>query len=506
MSGNDVMAIDVTLLPMVWSVDVEVDDGAPLLVDVSMGGAPGEPGPPSTVPGPPGPSGPQGAQGEPGTPSTVPGPPGAAGAQGAQGVPGTPGATGPQGTAGPQGPQGAAGTGINIKGQVPNVGSLPPTGNSDGDAYVVQDTEDLWIWDTETGTWIDAGPIQGPAGPQGAPGPAGPQGTAGPQGPQGATGAQGVTGFITEPVGTGTFGRVSTGAWQRSVALNGDTMTGGLTVGGDLRANGWLIAAYNTNQTPLPDPLGPAGAYIGWNHTQGGGEVNFYNSYNSGGTSFDWRQVTGVNAEKTLMRLRSDGYLYLSGSGVSYNVPAAGQNFIGFGWTGSAVRAFVDNTPQGDLAFQSWVTNNFAPASGGSYVLKSGDTMIGKLNLSDDGALPMEAVTFQQFTASQTWPWVRTQGGLWGPRDMNVTYTNPYAKTIFISIIVASTSVNDLEVQLLVNGLVIAADTMNRTSTTGGVTTTRSRTLFAAVPAGATYRLNGPTGTGLGIRDWHETQ
>jgi hypothetical protein len=89
---------------------------------------------------------------------------------------------------------------------------------------------------------------------------------------------------------------------------------------------------------------------------------------------------------------------------------------------------------------------------------------------------------------------------------MNVTYTNPYAKTIFISIIVASTSVNDLEVQLLVNGLVIAADTMNRTSTTGGVTTTRSRTLFAAVPAGATYRLNGPTGTGLGIRDWHETQ
>src|SRR4249920_998310 len=60
-------AVDVTLLPMVWSVDVEVDDNAPLLVDVSLGGAPGSPGPPG-LPGPPGP---------PGAASTVPGPPGA---------------------------------------------------------------------------------------------------------------------------------------------------------------------------------------------------------------------------------------------------------------------------------------------------------------------------------------------------------------------------------------------------------------------------------------------
>ena len=118
---------------------------------------------------------------------------GPAGPTGPQGPPGT-GTTGPQGPAGPTGPQGAAGTGINFKGQVATVGALPPTGNSDGDAYVVTATGDMWVWDTETGVWINAGPIQGPPGPPGATGPQGPVGATGLTGPQGATGATGATG------------------------------------------------------------------------------------------------------------------------------------------------------------------------------------------------------------------------------------------------------------------------------------------------------------------------
>ena len=115
---TSLIAVDVTLQPMIWAVDVDIGSGEPVQIDVSTGdvGAPGPPG----AQGPPGADGAPGVPGPPGDDSTVPGPPGA----------------------------------------------------------------------------------QGPAGAQGPPG------------------------FIAEPVGTGTFGRLSTATWQRSVALSGDTMTG----------------------------------------------------------------------------------------------------------------------------------------------------------------------------------------------------------------------------------------------------------------------------------------
>ena len=130
--------------------------------------------------GPPGPPGPAGIPGDDGAPGTA-GPPGA---NGAPGAPGPSGPAGPTGPTGPEGPPGAAGTGINVKGQVPTVGDLPPSGNTEGDAYTVAATGDMWIWD---GTqWINAGPIQGPAGPMGPVGPAGPEGPQGDPGPAGA--------------------------------------------------------------------------------------------------------------------------------------------------------------------------------------------------------------------------------------------------------------------------------------------------------------------------------
>ena len=113
---------------------------------------------------------------------------------GPQGPAGPTGPAGVQGVQGPTGPQGAAGTGINLKGQVPTVGDLPTTGNVEGDAYVVSATSDLWVWDAETATWINAGPIQGPAGPTGATGAQGPTGATGPQGVPGTPGATGATG------------------------------------------------------------------------------------------------------------------------------------------------------------------------------------------------------------------------------------------------------------------------------------------------------------------------
>lgn len=109
--------------------------------------------------------GPPGGQGLPG----ATGPQGQPGATGVAGPAGSQGQPGPQGIQGEPGPQGPAGTGINLKGSVPTEADLPSTGNTNGDGWITEDTGDLWIWDDATGTWINAGPIIGPAGPPGPP-------------------------------------------------------------------------------------------------------------------------------------------------------------------------------------------------------------------------------------------------------------------------------------------------------------------------------------------------
>ena len=172
-----------------------------------------------------GPQGIQGVKGDTGAASTVPGPQGIEGPQGIQGIKGDTGAMGPQGDVGPQGPkgdtgpqgiqgpqgvkgdtgaQGPAGTGMNIQGTVPDVGSLPPTGNDPGDAYVVESTGDVWVWDGDS--WNNAGAIEGPQGPQGVPGEVGPQGPIGPAGPTGPTGPQGPEGIEGPKGDTGAQG------------------------------------------------------------------------------------------------------------------------------------------------------------------------------------------------------------------------------------------------------------------------------------------------------------
>jgi hypothetical protein len=55
----------------------------------------------------------------------------------------------------------------------------------------------MWVWDSQTNSWLDIGKVQGPAGPQGPqgiPGNTGPKGDPGPTGPAGQDGIQGVQG------------------------------------------------------------------------------------------------------------------------------------------------------------------------------------------------------------------------------------------------------------------------------------------------------------------------
>ena len=82
---------------------------------------------------------------------------------------------GPQGDQGAPGEKGEDGTGVNIKGSVETSASLPGTGE-EGDAYVVQDTGNLWVWDSGQNKFVDTGAQI--KGPQGDPGPKGDPGVA----------------------------------------------------------------------------------------------------------------------------------------------------------------------------------------------------------------------------------------------------------------------------------------------------------------------------------------
>lgn len=158
--------------------------------------------------GPEGPTGPDGATGPTGPEVTGPtGPDGATGPTGPAGADGTDGATGPTGPAvtGPTGPEGPQGTSINLVGSVFDFEGLPTSDNTVNDAYYVENTGDIYVWDGAQ--WVNVGPLQGPTGPTGAAGATGPTGAdstvEGPTGPTGPAGADSTVEGPTGPTGPG---------------------------------------------------------------------------------------------------------------------------------------------------------------------------------------------------------------------------------------------------------------------------------------------------------------
>lgn len=81
------------------------------------------------------------------------------------------------GPTGPAGPVGPAGPGISFRGQLATEADLPASGAAEGDAYLVQASDALVIWDGSS--WVDGGSIQGPQGIPGPQGAVGPEGLAG---------------------------------------------------------------------------------------------------------------------------------------------------------------------------------------------------------------------------------------------------------------------------------------------------------------------------------------
>jgi len=136
------------------------------------------------------------------------------------------------GPTGAQGATGPAGRSITIKGTLPNVASLPATGNTAGDGYIINGS--LYVWDgTE---WNNVGTIQGPTGPSGPAGATGPTGYTGATGVAGPTGAQGDSGYTgpTGPQGsqgyTGAMGATGAQGPQGIVGPQGYTGPAGTSV------------------------------------------------------------------------------------------------------------------------------------------------------------------------------------------------------------------------------------------------------------------------------------
>ena len=184
-------------------------------------------------------TGPQGIQGDQG-------PQGIQGIQGIQGDTGPQGIQGIQGIQGEAGPKGDAGTSFHLLGNVATYSNLPSSGMQENDAYVTSDDDHLYVWDTTTSSWIDAGAISGPKGDTGDTGPQGIQGETGPQGIQGIQGEQGIQGIQGVKGDTGDQGPQGIQGIQGIKGDKGDTGATGPTG--------------PTGATGATGPTGPTGA------------------------------------------------------------------------------------------------------------------------------------------------------------------------------------------------------------------------------------------------------
>ena len=193
------------------------------------------------------------------------------GPQGPQGVKGDTGPQGPQGEkgetgdTGPQGPKGETGNGFKIMGYYASVSELQSAVPSPavGDAYGVGASEpyDIYIWGGAS--WVDNGPIQGPAGPQGEPGEKGEKGDKGDTGPAGAAGSSGAT-FTPSVDASGNLTWTNDGGLENPAAVNIRGPQGARGETGAQGETGPEGPQGEKGDTGDAGPQGPAGADGGY--------------------------------------------------------------------------------------------------------------------------------------------------------------------------------------------------------------------------------------------------
>jgi hypothetical protein len=431
-----------------------VGPAGPPGADSTVPGPAGPPGADSTVPGPVGPQGEPGADstvpgpaGPPGADSTVPGPVGPAGADGAPGADGVDGVSisiqgavpdysslpadavagdcfvvesdgllydfdgtgyppegsgvpwrGPAGLQGVEGPQGQPGLGIKFCGQVDTESDLDALSATavQGDLWVVLEPVPArgFVWDADTSTWVDAGPVQGPVGP------AGPQGESivGPPGRDGADGAPGPAGpsAVSKDVGNtsvlGTDGLIFTPAAPAATGflpLSGGTMTGTITLpsgsvgmavnnttynmlGGSggvaFRSGTSNIINHTSAEIAAFVPITTSGSGVGLRFGSGGPSLS------KSGSDIASSAPISVNQAPTAgTHLANKAYVdaQVAAGGSSYTLPAATQTALGGVKVGAGLAVTADGVLSSSVA--------------GNYLLKTGDVMTGALRFSSTG-------------------------------------------------------------------------------------------------------------------------
>lgn len=171
----------------------------------------------------------------------IQGPTGPTGPTGAQGIQGQTGPTGSQGATGPIGPE------ITLKGTVPDVASLPVSGNVVNDAYYVTADGGLYVWDGSA--WNNVGAITGPTGPAGADGATGPAGAEGATGPTGPTGPGGGTIDVANTTDSTTF----VGLYEDATGAIGGKTNSGIVY--DATAEKLTVTAIETETINAPSSL-----------------------------------------------------------------------------------------------------------------------------------------------------------------------------------------------------------------------------------------------------------
>lgn len=99
--------------------------------------------------------------------------------------------------------------------------------------------------------------------------------------------------------------------------------------------NGFFYPGANMSGLfPKSQSVNSLGAAIGWNFTGGQGEVNFWNTYTSGGgPMFQFRKLTGASTSSLLATINADGSLALPGTNPSLLFGSAGDTNLYRGGT-----------------------------------------------------------------------------------------------------------------------------------------------------------------------------
>lgn len=273
------------------------------------------------------------------------------------GFTGSQGDIGLTGFTGSRGPQG---TSISFQGTVADEPSLPLVGNSINDAYITEDTGDLYVWNGSS--WDNVGQI---VGPQGLTGFTGSKGDLGYTGSSGFTGSRGFVGSIGFNGSRGFTGSVG------SLGPLGYTGSQGTGFTGSRGDTGFAGSQGDLGYT------GSSGAFAAVGFTGSQGDTGFTGSGGQGFTGsrgFTGSGGAGFTGSRGLIGFTGSsgefGAVGFTGSrGEPGYVGSTGVGFTGSrgvtGFTGSGGQGFTGS--QGVTGFTgSAPTNNAISASPGA--------------------------------------------------------------------------------------------------------------------------------------------